>query len=62
MLVFKHPKFYEEMRRRAKRAQALERKRASERAGGRAGPKDSSSQANEPTSAQASEEEASKQR
>ena len=32
MLVFKHPKYYEEMRRRAKREQELERKRASERA------------------------------
>tara|TARA_R110001632_G_scaffold69718_1_gene162813 strand:- start:403 stop:666 length:264 start_codon:yes stop_codon:yes gene_type:complete len=34
MLVFKHPKFYEEIRKRAKREQALERKRASEQAGG----------------------------
>ena len=32
MLVFKHPKFYEEIRKRAKREQELERKRASERA------------------------------
>ena len=39
MLVFKHPKYYEEMRRRAKREQELERKRASERAGGRVGPR-----------------------
>jgi len=31
MHVFKHPKFYEEYRRRAKREQELERKRASER-------------------------------
>jgi len=34
MLVFKHPKYYEEIRKRAKREQELERKRASERAGG----------------------------
>jgi len=33
MLVFKHPKYYEEMRRRAKREQELERKLAS-RGGG----------------------------
>ena len=43
MLVFKHPKYYEEMRRRAKREQELERKRASERASqeevGEGGPK-----------------------
>jgi len=38
MHVFKHPKFYEEYRKRAKREQALERKRASERAG-RVGPR-----------------------
>ena len=59
MHVFKHPKFYEEYRRRAKREQA--RKRASEQAdkpsssqageGGRVGPKATSSQA---TSDQAS--------
>ena len=41
MHVFKHPKFYEEFRKRAKREQAL--KRASE--GGRVGPKATSSQA-----------------
>ena len=42
MHVFKHPKFYEEYRRRAKREQA--RKRAEE--GGRVGPKATSSQDN----------------
>ena len=50
MHVFKHPKFYEEFRKRAKREQAL--KRASE--GGRVGPKDTSSQADKPASDQAS--------
>ena len=49
MLVFKHPKYYEEMRRRAKREQALERKRASERASRREGGPAS----NEPASEQA---------
>ena len=38
MLVFKHPKFYEEIRKRAKREQELERKRASERARRGGGP------------------------
>jgi len=47
MLVFKHPKYYEEMRRRAKREQELERKRASERAGGRVGPRATSRGASE---------------
>ena len=42
MHVFKHPKFYEEYRRRAKREQA--RKRAEE--GGRVGPEATSSQDN----------------
>ena len=37
MLVFKHPKYYEEIRKRAKREQELERKRASERASRREG-------------------------
>ena len=50
MHVFKHPKFYEEYRQRAKREQA--RKRAED--GGRVGPKATSSQANKPASAQAS--------
>jgi hypothetical protein len=50
MHVFKHPKYYEEFRQRAKREQA--RKRAEE--GGRVGPEATSSQANKPTSDQAS--------
>jgi len=50
MHVFKHPKFYEEYRRRAKREQA--RKRSEE--GGRVGPKATSSQADKPASDQAS--------
>ena len=50
MHVFKHPKYYEEFRQRAKREQA--RKRASE--GGRVGPKATSSQADKPASDQAS--------
>jgi len=50
MHVFKHPKFYEEFRQRAKREQA--RKRAEE--GGRVGPKATSSQADKPASDQAS--------
>ena len=37
MLVFKHPKFYEEIRKKAKRERELERKRASERASRREG-------------------------
>ena len=52
MLVFKHPKYYQEMRKRAKDLQkAPADKRASEQAGGRVGPKDTSAQA---TSDQAS--------
>ena len=52
MLVLKHPKYYQEMRKRAKEFQkAQSRKLASEQAGGRVGPKDTSSQA---TSDQAS--------
>jgi hypothetical protein len=50
MHVFKHPKYYEEFRRRAKREQA--RKRAEEE--GRVGPKATSSQADKPASDQAS--------
>ena len=46
MHVFKHPKFYEEYRQRAKREQAL--KRAAD--GGRVGPKVTSSQADKLTS------------
>ncbi len=57
MHVFKHPKFYEEYRKRAKREQALERKRASERASREGGPT-----SREQVSDQASDEEASKQR
>ena len=62
MHVFKHPKFYEEYRKRAKREQALERKRASERASRRVGGPASSEQGSEQASDQASDEEASKQR
>ncbi len=52
MLVFKHPKYYQEMRKRAKKFQKEQAdKLASEQAGGRVGPKDSSAQA---TSDQAS--------
>ena len=62
MLVFKHPKYYEEMRRRAKREQELERKRASERASRREGGPASHEQGSEQASDQASDEDASKQR
>ena len=62
MLVFKHPKFYEEIRKRAKREQALERKRASERASRREGGPASNEPASEQASTQASDEDASKQR
>ena len=62
MLVFKHPKYYEEMRRRAKREQELERKRASERASRREGGPASNEPASEQASDQASDEDASKQR
>jgi hypothetical protein len=52
MLVFKHPKYYQEMRKRAKEFQKAQAdKLASEQAGGRVGPKDTSLQA---TSDQAS--------
>ena len=52
MLVFKHPKYYQEMRKRAKKFQKEQAdKLASEQAGGRVGPEDSSAQA---TSDQAS--------
>ena len=61
MLVFKHPKFYEEIRKRAKREQELERKRASERARRVGGPT-SHEQGSEQASDQASDEDASKQR
>ena len=57
MLVFKHPKYYQEMRKRAKEFQKEQaRKLASEQAGGRGGPKDSSEQA---TSDQATSDQAS---
>ena len=46
MLVFKHPKYYQEMRKRAKESQKAQAdKLASEQAGGRVGPKATSSQA-----------------
>ena len=52
MKVFRHPKYYQEMRKRAKKFQKEQAdKLASEQAGGRVGPKDTSSQA---TSDQAS--------
>ena len=55
MLVFKHPKYYQEMRKRAKEFQkAQARKLTSQQAGGRVGPKDTSSQADKPASDQAS--------
>ena len=60
MLVFKHPKYYEEMRRRAKLGQ--ERERASKQAREREGGPTSNEPASEQASDQASDEDASKQR
>ena len=75
MKVFRHPKYYEEMRKRAKREQALERKRASERAlqetvphndieeaNRRAGGPTSNEPASEQASDQASDEDSSNKR
>ena len=55
MLVFRHPKYYEEMRKRAKKFQKEQAdKLTSQQAGGRVGPKATSSQADKPASDQAS--------